>query len=238
MKEKQGYFAILTADVRYDKNLSASEKLMFAEITCLTNATGRCFASNAYFAELYDVARSTVSLWISNLAKSGHIDIEYEYNGKEVHKRFISIKNPSGIHAITNGQSPSEIADKVVRKSEGGGQKIRRGWSENQKDNRTLTESNINTNTYSQDFEDAWKAYGGHGGKKKSYSIWKKLSKEEREKASQAIPAYLESIDPAYKKYFEGYLNSGLFESNFKKRITVGTIHQPESKPSYHKEML
>ena len=136
--EKANLYAVITAEVRYDKNLSASEKLFYAEITALTQVNGKCYASNGYFAKLYGVGRSTISLWIANLAKQGYVDVEYEYNGKQVSKRHINIVNPSGIHLIGGGQN----SEHVVRKSEGGGQKIERGWSENRKENNTLTESN------------------------------------------------------------------------------------------------
>lgn len=135
------YYAIIPAEIRYDKNLSASEKLFYAEITALTQMNGKCLASNSYFAELYGVANSTISLWVSNLAKSGHVHIQYEYDGKQIVKRYISIETPVGLRQIAQSEG-SQKSEGVVRKSEGGSQKIRRGYSENQKENNTLTESN------------------------------------------------------------------------------------------------
>ena len=48
-KENPNYYAILTAEVRYSKNINANEKLLFAEITALANKTGECWASNNYY---------------------------------------------------------------------------------------------------------------------------------------------------------------------------------------------
>jgi hypothetical protein len=141
MRDKPSYYAVITADVRYNTKLSASEKLFFAEITALTQINGKCYASNAYFAELYGVDRSTVSSWVRKLAQSGHIDVEYEYSGKEISKRFISIMKPEGIHAISTKKG-GDLNNHVVRKSEGGGDLIQGGWLENPIDNNTLTESN------------------------------------------------------------------------------------------------
>jgi hypothetical protein len=135
------YYALIPASIRYDKDLSPSEKLFFAEITALTNMNGKCFASNSYFASLYGVANSTISLWVGNLAKKGHVDVDYIYDGKQITKRYISITNPMGLHQFT-AEIGSQKSDGVVRKSEGGSQKIERGYSENPKDNNTLTESN------------------------------------------------------------------------------------------------
>ena len=71
--EQPSYYAIIPASVRYDKGLKANEKLLYGEITCLANAKGYCYAGNAYFANLYDVDKTTVSRWVSNLEKCGYI---------------------------------------------------------------------------------------------------------------------------------------------------------------------
>ena len=55
-EEAPSYYAIIPANVRYDSRLSANEKLMFGEITCLCNKHGVCWAKNSYFAELYEVS--------------------------------------------------------------------------------------------------------------------------------------------------------------------------------------
>lgn len=73
--EHPSYYAILPADVRYDKNLKPMEKIMYSEITALSNKDGFCSASNRYFAELYDVDESTVSRWIKRLSDFGYLSI-------------------------------------------------------------------------------------------------------------------------------------------------------------------
>ena len=45
--ETPTFYTMLPAAVRYDKNLKPNEKLLFAEISALTNVTGYCYASNA-----------------------------------------------------------------------------------------------------------------------------------------------------------------------------------------------
>ena len=71
------FFSILTADVRYNKNLTANEKILFSEITALTNSRGYCSASNKYFSELYNVDSRTIQRWISNLVKYGFISLSF-----------------------------------------------------------------------------------------------------------------------------------------------------------------
>lgn len=63
------YYSIMPAYVRYDKDLKPNEKLLYSEITALSNKFGYCTASNNYFAPLYDVSKETVSRWISHLKR-------------------------------------------------------------------------------------------------------------------------------------------------------------------------
>ena len=93
MKHKPSYYAIISAEVRYDKKLSANAKLLYGEITCLTNENGFCFANNKYFAELYEKSKVTISKWISELVVNGYVSTSYTYKEgtKEIDKRYISI---------------------------------------------------------------------------------------------------------------------------------------------------
>ena len=78
-KDKPSYYAIIPANVRYDKRLTDKAKLLYGEITCLTNKTGECWASNQYFADLYEVSKQTISNTISVLIKYGYITSELIY---------------------------------------------------------------------------------------------------------------------------------------------------------------
>lgn len=93
MKEKPNYYAIIPALVRYDSDLKPNEKLLYGEITALTNKTGICFANNAYFAELYNVEKETISRWITHLKEKGYIRviIKYKQGTKEILKRGILV---------------------------------------------------------------------------------------------------------------------------------------------------
>ena len=91
MDEKPNYFAIIPANVRYDNELRANEKLLYGEITSLTKKTGECWASNKYFSELYGVKENAVATWIRHLKEREYISVSYEYIGKEIQKRIITI---------------------------------------------------------------------------------------------------------------------------------------------------
>lgn len=91
--DKPNYYAIIPAEIRYDKDLMANAKLLYGEITALCNEKGICWASNEYFASLYEVSKETISRWISQLAKKEYIFIKmfYKKDSKEIDKRIISI---------------------------------------------------------------------------------------------------------------------------------------------------
>lgn len=93
MDEKKSYFAIIPANVRYDKELTPNAKLLYGEITALCNEKGYCWASNDYFAELYGVSKQSISGWISSLNEKGYISSElvYKEGTKQILNRYIKI---------------------------------------------------------------------------------------------------------------------------------------------------
>lgn len=69
----KNYYAVIPADVRYCKNLPMGAKLLFGEITALSNEKGYCWAKNSYFEELYQVDKTTIIRWINSLIINGFI---------------------------------------------------------------------------------------------------------------------------------------------------------------------
>ena len=74
-KEQPNYYAILTADIRYSKEINFFEKVLYADITALTNKNGYCTASNGYFAEVFGKAKETISRAISKFEKLGFLKV-------------------------------------------------------------------------------------------------------------------------------------------------------------------
>lgn len=77
-QDKNSYYAVIPANVRYCPDLKPNEKLLYGEITALCNQEGYCWASNKYFTDLYGVDQATVSRWIGNLITCGFIRAEYQ----------------------------------------------------------------------------------------------------------------------------------------------------------------
>lgn len=92
--ERPNYYAILPANVRYDKRLSANAKLLYCEISALANVKGYCYASNNYFSELFSVDSRSVQRWLYNLKDYGYITMDFD-NNKDLRTRKIFIVKES-----------------------------------------------------------------------------------------------------------------------------------------------
>ena len=82
--DKPGYYAIIPAEVRYDEELSSTSKLLYAEITALSNKYGFCTAKNKYFAELYDVSSRQITSILAQLAEKGYIQLDRDKNIRKI----------------------------------------------------------------------------------------------------------------------------------------------------------
>lgn len=111
--EQPSYYSILTADVRYDPRLKkyADCKILFSEITALSNKFGYCKASNKYFAQLYDRPIPTISKWINILKGLGYLKIEmiYKENSNQIlERRMFPISTPINAGVNTYSRTHEE----------------------------------------------------------------------------------------------------------------------------------
>ena len=153
---KPSYYAIIPANVRYDKRLSANAKLLYGEITALANSTGYCYATNRYFAELYDVTNTSISLWVKQLIDCGHINshIQYREGTKEILNRYLS------------------LAVLPIEK------KLNTPIEEKLKDNNTVINNTINNTTQKERFEKIWAHYPLKKGKENAFKSYQKAIKD------------------------------------------------------------
>jgi len=158
--DKPAYYAIIPATVRYDKRLTPNAKLLYGEITALCHQEGYCWAGNQYFADLYEVSKTSISTWIGNLKDAGHITVEMNYKegSKHILNRYIRIL----------GEGIQENLDTPTRKLE-------HPIQENLRDNNTVnTTSNITVNNIG-DFDSFWRFYPRKAGKEAARKAWAKL---------------------------------------------------------------
>lgn len=91
MKQPPTYYSILTADVRYSDKITWRQKVLYSELTCLTQTTGYAFASNSRLAKWYGVTNETISRDISALEKAGFIRVVIDK--KDGNQRRIYLTN-------------------------------------------------------------------------------------------------------------------------------------------------
>lgn len=185
MKEKPAYYAILPASVRYDDRLTASAKILYAEITALSEREGYCWARNKYFAELYGRQETTVSAWISQLKEYGHIEIEGGGQSRKMWPVSDIRKNQKRTFGL-NGKNLSE-------KSEG----------------RTIRINNTSEQekgTNESDFDFFIKIYPSQVNRQQTEIEWMKLSPEDRAIAVEDLPKRIGS--GANMPYAQKYLRT------------------------------
>lgn len=156
--DKPNYYSIIPADVRYDKRLTPNAKLLYAEITSLTNKEGVCWASDNYFMKLYGVEKRTVQSWLKLLEDNGYIlrQVQYKENTKQIEKRFIRVVN---INAL------------------GYGINIHKGMEYKCVDNNTSINNTSINSIYEQkpDFDAFWEYYPKKRNKGQAEKVFKKM---------------------------------------------------------------
>ena len=93
---KPSYWAVLPAAIRYDPEIPASAKLLYAEISALTDQRGFCWASNAYFVDLYQLSERTIIRLLRTLEAAELIRIEDGQGGKAKRKIYAGVNPISG----------------------------------------------------------------------------------------------------------------------------------------------
>ncbi|MHC5250411.1 helix-turn-helix domain-containing protein [Enterococcus sp. LJL90] len=179
MEVQKNYFAVIPASVRYDTELKANAKLLYGEITALSNEKGYCWAGNQYFAELYGVSTRSITNWVRCLSDKGYIRVEiiYKNNTKEIEQRRIFIRE-----VWKETSTPSR-------------KKLPAPMEENFADNNTFNNT-INNYIYKDDFELIWKSYPKKTLKQKAYQQFMKKVTDDKSLAQfrKGFSDYLEYI--------------------------------------------
>lgn len=118
---KPSYWAVLPAAVRYDEELRPNAKLLYAEITALTNVRGYCWISNERLGEYFGISPKTVGSLIQQLAGRGYIKVELIRDEKQaITGRRLWIARPDGPcpPLLKNEDTPLKNEDTPILKNE------------------------------------------------------------------------------------------------------------------------
>ena len=231
MENKPNYYAVIPANVRYDKNLPGRASMLYGEITALCNDQGYCWAGNEYFADLYDVHEKTISRWISALVDGGYILSKRVYRESlKITERHLII--PSVTNVAKMLPHPSEVA-KMSRPKE---QKC------SDQGNKNATYNNTPNNTPNKNIKNMFSDYTENEDLLSTLDDFlemrKKLKKEPTENAIKRILQRLDKLaandDEKIEMLENSIMNgwSGVFPlknrqgaraNGFNNQITVGT---------------
>lgn len=167
MNETPNYYAIIPANVRYNNSIQQGAKLLYGEITALSNKTGCCWAGDHYFMGLYKVSQATIQRWLTSLEKNGYIDrtVKYKDGRKEIEKRYIRI---NAYPILKNENTYTQKCEYPILKNE-------------QENNTSINNINTRANsTLESDFEKLWKLYPKKIGKKAASAAYKRAMKRKK----------------------------------------------------------
>mgnify|MGYP000898517901 CR=1 FL=1 len=135
MEKQFSTFSVIPTEIIINKEISSTEKLLYAVISSLTNEKGYCWASNQYLGDLIGISERHASRSINKLLQEQLIEVDIKDNSK----RKITLVN-----IIVGRTKMSRGVDKNVV---GGRQKCRtNNIIEKDKDNIYIADKSANDN--------------------------------------------------------------------------------------------
>jgi uncharacterized phage protein (TIGR02220 family) len=153
-------FGQIPDKVRYNNELTFFARLIYTDILSLAKKENFCFATNQYFADLYNVSQKTVSISIKELEKEFCISVELTKDSRGTYRKITAL-HFIGITKYSNGVE--ENVKRGITKTSNGYNKnvkpvlqnIPTGMEENVKPKEYITnniEINIENNKEKSDF--------------------------------------------------------------------------------------
>ncbi|MEI0491435.1 helix-turn-helix domain-containing protein [Brachyspira intermedia] len=155
MKNNKNYYTIIPSVVRYDKRLKPLSKLIYGEITALTNDKGYSWANNNYFAEIYSVSKDTISRAIRQLEEYNYIKCIYDKSKQNNEKRKIYLNKKLSIAKMPircSKNSTDGIDKKVEDNNKDNNLNNKESESDNEKDSDKINKTD-NINSLSSSFD-------------------------------------------------------------------------------------
>lgn len=169
---KPSYWAVLPAAIRYDPEIPASAKLLYAEISSLTDSRGYCWASNAYFERLYDLSERTIVRLIRALENAGYIRI-LDAGGGSARRKIAAGINPLA------GTPDKNVSTPLTKMSVPPDKNVRENSKENRKKNNP-PKAPQGAAWEPEMFERFWKAYPCKRDKASARREWDRLEPDRK----------------------------------------------------------
>ena len=194
------YYAIVPANVRYNNSIPDGAKLLYGEITALSNQRGYCFATNARFAKLYNKSTRTIQNWIKALVKENYIYVDISYIGEDDSQRKIYLRGENNfIPSMKKTSYPHE------------NNCTHNNTSNNKENNNTVhSQKNELFETSSKyHFDKLWDRYAHKVNKQAAEKAYKRLSKKQIMEAVDGLARYeaILEVTKVSKCHVSTYLN-------------------------------
>jgi hypothetical protein len=211
-----------------DKDLSWMEKLFLAEINALDGKDG-CYASNAHFADFFQLSKARCSQIIKSLEEKSFISIDLQRKGKLISKRVLRILNTP----IKNTKYGSKNSKYGSKNSKQGIKNIIKG--------DTHIDNHID---YKSIFEQFRKKYEGTKlGLDTEFKNFKTKHKDWKEVITLLLPAHESELHQrkliAAKnqfvpnlKHLKTWINNRSWETEYEETHTIHTESCPAYKPN------
>ena len=101
-------YSIVNKSILENKTFSALDKLILLNITALCCKSGKCFATNRYFAEIFGVSKNTISTSINKLVRNNILISKIDKTQINISKRYLFLhdnvwaKKDIGITDLSN----------------------------------------------------------------------------------------------------------------------------------------
>ena len=192
MEQSTKFFNQIPVPIVEADDLNDFEKLLFSEIYTMANSFGSVFPSNGYLAKRYGKTTWTVSTTLKKLQEKGYIKMEYEFEGKEVKKRYIHPYLDLSKGGIVKNLKDNISTNKSINKST------------NNISDKSDKEFDLETR-----FNNLWKIYPNKKGKPKALLAYKRAVKSGTtdEEIKTGLENYLEEI--RVKNTQQNYIKHG-----------------------------
>ena len=143
MEEQQRQFKgiWIPKEIWLNKDLTFQEKIILVEIDSYDDGQVGCFATNKHFVNNFGINSSRISQIIQSLQRKNYITITYDFNGKEIIKRYLHINRPP--YPPKEGMLKTNIG--MLKNEMGVCQFDKGGYVKKLKDNNTnINNTNIN----------------------------------------------------------------------------------------------